>query len=239
MSDQQHKSIQSLVLGFVHSCGGKVDYDLLAQEVKKHFPASKWQRTHWVWYRSQILSGRFKQHFSDDELAALAVKPASQPAAVQTKAEAQTTPVTREMLAGINSAVIAARMYENATNGRRKLGLTGEVGEVRCCQLLGLRLCIDPRSMGFDAIDVKGKRVQIKSRRSETEGLPREAGRIGTFSLHGFDYALLVLLDPEYDVVEIWRAESDEIADLIKKHKRRNPPLASFKRRAHRVWPTA
>ena len=145
--------------------------------------------------------------------------------------------VSKEVLDAISKAIDGARAYEHAAERRRKLGITGEVGEVRCCHILGLKLCVDPRSEGFDAIDSEGNRVQIKTRRSESDGLPRDVGRLSTFSRHEFDYALLVLLDPEYGVAEIWRAEYTDIAGLIESQKRRNPSLASFKRKATRIWP--
>lgn len=153
------------------------------------------------------------------------------------KCNAKTVAVTRKMLGAVRQAVAASRIYEEATKGNRKLGITGEVGEVLCCKLMGLRLCIDPRSQGFDAVDRRGKRVQIKTRRSESADLPRDAGRLSTFSLQEFDYALLVLMTPDYQVAEIWRAQYADIAGLIGKQKRRNPNLASFKRKATRVWP--
>jgi hypothetical protein len=88
-------------------------------------------------------------------------------------------------------------------------------------------------------MDADGKLVQIKARRSESDGLPRDVGRLSTFSLHEFDCALLVLLDVEYRIAEVWRAEHADIAELIKKEKRRNPSLSSFKRKAKLVWPSA
>lgn len=70
-SSAGYRTIKALVLEFVHRCGGKVDYASLTQEVRKHFPTSKWQRTHWAWYRHQILRGRFKNLFSEEERATL------------------------------------------------------------------------------------------------------------------------------------------------------------------------
>jgi len=148
----------------------------------------------------------------------------------------KTVAVTRKMLGAVRQAVAASRIYEEATKGSRKLGITGEVGEVLCCKRMGLRLCIDPRSQGFDAVDRRGKRVQIKTRRSVSGGLPNDAGRTGTFSKHPFDYALLVILDRKYRLVEIWKAERERIWPLISRQKKRNPPLAAFKRKATRVW---
>lgn len=241
MIEGPYTTIKALVLDFVRSCKGKVDYEALTRLVRKHFPNSKWQRSHWTWYRHQIIKGRFRQLFSEAELEALSHAATPQgpatPVSESQPGEPKAVSVTPEMLAAVRQAIAAAGAYEKATGGRRKLGLTGEIGEVLCCHTLGLKLCVDSRSQGFDAMSVQGHRVQIKTRRSESPGLPRDAGRVGTFSKHDFDYALLVLLDSEYRVAEIWRAEHDEIAGLISSQKRRNPNLASFKRKARRVWP--
>ena len=67
-----YRTIKQLVVDFVHRCDGRVDYEALTAEVRKHFPTSKWQKTHWAWYRYQIIHGRFKGLFSEDERAALA-----------------------------------------------------------------------------------------------------------------------------------------------------------------------
>ena len=79
-------------------------------------------------------------------------------------------------------------------------------------------------------MDKDGKRVQIKTRRSETDGLPRDTGRTGIFSKHEFDYALLALLDNKYELREIWRADYNKLKPIIEKQKRRQPNLSSFKR---------
>ena len=105
----------------------------------------------------------------------------------------------------VKLAIEAALAYEVATSGKRKLGITGEVGEILVCHQMGLRLMLDPRSVGYDALDSREKRVEIKTRRSESDGLPRDAGRVSTFSEHKFDYALLGLLDHQYRLCEIWQ----------------------------------
>lgn len=151
-------------------------------------------------------------------------------------AKVETIPVTPAMQKAIREAINAALDYEKTVPDKRKLGITGEVGEVCCCKLLGLCMCVDPRSQGFDAMDSKHKRVQIKSRRSESSGLPRDAGRLGSFSHHEFDYALLVLMTHDYQVAEIWRRDYRDVIDLINRQKRRNPSIASFKSTATCVW---
>jgi len=146
-------------------------------------------------------------------------------------------PVSDEMVRSVRRAVRAALAYEKATGGRRKMGITGEVGEVLACHALGLRIAVSPRNQGYDAVDRGGRHVQIKTRRSESPGLPRDVGRIGTFSAHPFHYALLVILDHEYRLVEIWRASYRDIWPVIETQKRRNPNLAAFKKRARCIWP--
>lgn len=104
------------------------------------------------------------------------------------------------------------------------------------CHKLGLKLVLDSRSEGFDALNKDGLRVQIKTRRSESEGLPRDAGRAGVFSKHEFGYALLALLDHKYELCEIWRADYNKLTPIIEKQKRRNPPLSSFKRVGEKIF---
>ena len=137
----------------------------------------------------------------------------------------------------VKLAIDAALAYENETRGARKLGITGEVGEALACKRLGLRPMLDARSKGFDALDSDGKRVEIKSRRSESIGLPRDGGRTSKFSEHPFDYALLVLLDHKYQLCEIWRAEYKRLRPVIVKETRSNPSLASFKSVARKIFP--
>ena len=148
----------------------------------------------------------------------------------------KTIKIDNRLINIIKSAIKVALEYEAATNGKRKLGITGEVGEVLVCHQLGLKLVLDSRSEGFDAIDKDGLRVQIKTRRSESEGLPRDAGRTSTFSKHEFDYALLVLLDHKYQPQEIWRADYSKLKPIIEKQKRRAPSLSSFKGVGERIF---
>ena len=150
-----------------------------------------------------------------------------------------TIKVDDALLGKVRSAIDGALAYERAVNGTRKLGITGEVGELLVCHCLGLRLVADPRSEGFDAVDRDGQRVEIKTRRSESDGLPSDVGRISRFSAHEFDYALLVLLTPHYEIAEVWRAEYAALKPIIDAQKRRNPNLASFKRVGRRILPSS
>lgn len=69
--ENSYRTIKALVLDFVHRCNGHISYETLTQAVRRHFPTSKWKKSHWSWYRHQILHGRFRSMFSNEELAAL------------------------------------------------------------------------------------------------------------------------------------------------------------------------
>jgi len=148
----------------------------------------------------------------------------------------ETITVDDGLIDKLSSAIRAALAYEKATHGKRKLGITGEVGELLVCRQLGLKLVWGNRSEGFDAVDKDGLRVQIKTRRSESEGLPRGAGRISRFSKHKFDYALLAILDHKYKLCEIWRADYNKLKPIIERQKRRNPNLSYFKRVGEKIF---
>jgi hypothetical protein len=141
----------------------------------------------------------------------------------------KTIKINNNILSKVDMAIKIALDYEKAMNGKRNLGITGEVGEVLVCDQLKLKLVLDSRSEGFDAIDKDGKHVQIKTRRSESGELPRNAGRTGSFSKHPFNYAVLALLDHNYQLCEIWRANYTKLKPIIEKQKRRSPSLSSFK----------
>ena len=66
-----HRTIKSLVLDYVHRTSGNVDYEALTAEVKRTFPDSAWKKTHWAWYKSQNVNGRFRNMFTDAEREAL------------------------------------------------------------------------------------------------------------------------------------------------------------------------
>jgi hypothetical protein len=136
----------------------------------------------------------------------------------------------------IKVAIGNALDYETLVHGNRKLGITGEVGVILVCYHLKLRLISDSRSEGFNAIDKDDLRVHIKTRRSESEGLPKDAGRTGRFSKYRFDYALLGLLDHNYQLCEVWRADYDKLMPIINKQKRKDPSLLSFKKVGRKIF---
>jgi len=245
MVEHRYPTIKALVLDFIHKCQGRVDHRKLEGAVLGQFPDSAWKMSHWSWYRSQCTRGRFADKFSAVEKANLETTRRRHAELTsegpqrngKSHGELEARPITDSILSAAQMVIDAALRYEAATGGTRKAGVTGEVGEILACDALHLKLVTGPGSEGFDAVDAEGKHVQIKTRRSESEGLPRDAGRLGTFSRHAFDYALLVLLDHGYRLAEIWRAEYAALKPLVDSQKRRNPNLASFKRISKKVWP--
>jgi 5-methylcytosine-specific restriction endonuclease McrA len=72
MKKKSYSYIIELVFDIIHQTKGLVDYDTVTSEVKKRFPKSKWQKSHWAWYRTQIKTGRYKHLFSEEERENLA-----------------------------------------------------------------------------------------------------------------------------------------------------------------------
>ena len=98
-----------------------------------------------------------------------------------------------------------ARSYK--ARFRRRLPLTEEIGELYACHRFNL-VREPPGTKGFDARDADGLRVQIKSRApSGLTGAVNRSGRINRFHNWDFDYALLTLLDGDYELEGIWRAD--------------------------------
>lgn len=121
-------------------------------------------------------------------------------------------------------AIRSAINYEKVTG--RKLGITGEIGEILVCKELGLKLLADSIASGIDAIDNKGKTYQIKARRGNSDN---SGARIGAFSKYKFDYAVLAILDHKYNIIELYKVTFKKIKPILQLYKKRNPPLRQFK----------
>ncbi len=53
-----YQTIRELVIDFYVSLGRMPSYESLTEKVKVNFPLSKWQMSHYSWYKSQINTGR-------------------------------------------------------------------------------------------------------------------------------------------------------------------------------------
>lgn len=66
---KKYHSIKQLVLHLIRDSKGNISYEALTEAVVRHFPCSKWQKSHWAWYKTQIRRGRFKTLFTKEGVA--------------------------------------------------------------------------------------------------------------------------------------------------------------------------
>jgi hypothetical protein len=144
----------------------------------------------------------------------------------------------------IKDAKALAKRYRNLTG--RPLGITGEVAEFEATRLLGLRLAT-VRQDGYDAIRQRGadvQRLQIKGR-CILDGGKRSQQVPSINRKKEWDGVLLVLLDGEFEPMEIYEADRLSITAALEKpgSKARNErgalAVSKFKAIGRRVWSRA
>jgi len=106
----------------------------------------------------------------------------------------------------------------------KKLDVTGQIGEILVASRFGLRLAQDPRVKGYDALDSRGRRVEIKARRSESRSRPSDRALTSRFSPHEFDYVLLAILSHDYKILEVIKADYQSLKPMILRKRRRGKP---------------
>jgi len=130
-----------------------------------------------------------------------------------------------------------AKRYHELTG--RPLGITAEVAEFEAAQLLSVQLS-SPRQAGHDATCGK-QRLQIKCRRILTKQKGHHA--IGKIDIAGkWDAVLLVLLDEDFEITEIWKATRARIKSELGRpgpnaRSRGVLSVSAFKRIGKKVWP--
>lgn len=134
-----------------------------------------------------------------------------------------------------------AAEYRKATG--KPLGISSEIAEFDAAKLLNLELCRE-KTGAYDAIGRgtrEGKRVQIKGRAVFDE--KKSGQRIGQLKLEQeWDSVILVIMDENYDPVEIYECDKDIILDESdklqnnKRNKRGAMSLAKFKIISNLVW---
>lgn len=122
----------------------------------------------------------------------------------------------------------------------RPLGVTGEIAEFEATKKLKLRLA-EVRQSGYDAVDQQGVKIQIKGRC--IIGQSKGSQRTGSMKPNKeWDKVILVLLDKEYNVLQIHEASRDKIIRELKKpgSRARNVKgtlgISKFKSIATLVW---
>ena len=141
----------------------------------------------------------------------------------------------------ISEARRLAAEYRRATG--KPLGISGEIAEFDAADKLNLEIC-DERSGGYDAIgkgDREGKKVQIKGRAVFDE--KKSGQRVGQLKIEQeWDLIALVIMNEDYDAVEIYEADRETITEAIDENKSSNRnkrgamSLAKFKIIANLVW---
>jgi hypothetical protein len=100
----------------------------------------------------------------------------------------------------------------------KPLGITGEIAEFEAARILGLVLS-QARQPGYDAERRSGDqvtRIQIKGRRIPSDAKPGQ--RVGSIRFdHGWDSVVLVILDEDFETVEIHEAERNAVSEALKK----------------------
>lgn len=112
--------------------------------------------------------------------------------------------------AALAQAKSAAKIYRRLTG--KPLGITGEIAEFEAARILGLELS-QARQPGYDAERISGDhvvKIQIKGRRIPKEARPGQ--RIGSIRFeHDWDTVVLVILDEDFEPVELYEAERGAI----------------------------
>ena len=123
----------------------------------------------------------------------------------------------------------------------RPLGIAGEVAEHEAARLLKLILA-PARESGFDAhrlVRGRRQRLQIKCRVVTN----RKSQKMGAISAKKpWDAILLVVMDGDFDVTDIWEASRAKVIRLLgktdsKARRRGQLTVSEFKRSGQKVWP--
>ncbi|MDX2225273.1 MAG: helix-turn-helix transcriptional regulator [Rhodospirillaceae bacterium] len=126
-----------------------------------------------------------------------------------------------------------ARAYYRQTG--KPLGVTGELGEYLAAK--HLRLTLErARTAGFDAKDMRGRRVSIKARVLPN---PRKVGgqRIGALKFNqDWDDVILVIMDRSLEPHAMYRAGRNRLESAFESDPRHDPKVAEFVRIGRRVW---
>jgi len=154
--------------------------------------------------------------------------------------KAPSTPRDRVFLI-LGEAKRLAQEYRQLTG--KPLGITGEVAEYEAARILGLRLT-PARQAGYDAIeelDGCSRKLQIKGRCLADGAKPGQ--RLGSIRIEKeWDAVLLVLLDANFDAVEMYEADRTAVVDVLTapgsraRNERGAMPVSKFKTIGNLRW---
>jgi hypothetical protein len=146
------------------------------------------------------------------------------------------------LLALLRDVKLLAREYYELTG--RPLGVTAEVAEYEAARLLGVQLS-PVRQSGYDATrDTRDgeQRLQVKGRCILPGSKPGQ--RMGAIDVNKeWDAVLLVLLDQDYEPIEIYEADRASVSEALispgsrARNERGQLGISKFKAIGHRIWP--
>jgi hypothetical protein len=113
----------------------------------------------------------------------------------------------------LGTAKSLAQEYRSLTG--KPLGITGEVAEYEAARILGIELT-PARQAGYDATEQVGdttRRLQIKGRCMLVKNPSQRLGSINTTK--DWDGVLMVLLNKNFEAVEIYEAARDDILKAL------------------------
>lgn len=105
------------------------------------------------------------------------------------------------------------------------------IGELYAAEKLNLKINLSSTEPGFDAIDSDGARYEIKYRSITTQNVD-----VNNFN---FDYLVLVNLDDNYQLIEMWRLKfemAEQIFTHRGKHRKYQATQDKLKRFGERVF---
>ncbi|MBI4291274.1 MAG: hypothetical protein HY661_07345 [Betaproteobacteria bacterium] len=147
-----------------------------------------------------------------------------------------------EILKVLQSAKKLAQQYRKLTG--KPLGITGEIAEYEAARILKIKLT-PARNPGFDATEKRNgavRRLQIKGRCLLPES--KRGQRIGSINIKKkWDAVLLVILDSNFDAVEIYEASRRAVVSALAapgsraRNERGALGVNKFKEIGTRRWP--
>lgn len=135
---------------------------------------------------------------------------------------------------------LSSEIAQLVPQGSMRRGFVGDLGELWACALFKLSRMPEGQR-GYDAADRKGtlggvgEKYQVKSRSPEKGRLVNSVGTVGTFTSFDFDGALLVLLDKDLQVYEVWLSTPADIRQNLRRG-RRDITVGKFKQIGRRVF---
>lgn len=127
--------------------------------------------------------------------------------------EPKTIKIDEEIVSVLKKTIRNSLEFEKLTG--KQLNITGIVGEVLAAKEYNLGLVVNDINTEFDAIDENKRRVQIKTRRiilKKTTLL----SKMPVSNEAKYDYAILIILDEKYNLIESCKVERESIANHFK-----------------------